>query len=199
MSDSLRPHEWQHTRPPCLSQTPGVYPNSCPSSRWCHPASSSSVVPFLSTSLFSVVFMGFSVLSASPGSPQVTCKSSFIYFFYCIMLQYSFFFFAVGFVIHWHEPAMELHVFPILIPLPTSLSTQFLWVFPVHQARALVSCIPPGLVICFTLDHIHAALETSHPHLLPQSPKVSSVHLCLSFCFAYKVIVTIFLNSIYMC
>ena len=38
MSDSLQPHEWQHTRPPCLSPTPGVYSNSCPSSRWCHPA-----------------------------------------------------------------------------------------------------------------------------------------------------------------
>ena len=42
---------------------------------------------------------------------------------------------------------MELHVFPIPIPPPTSLSTRFLWVFPVHPARALVSCIPPGLVI----------------------------------------------------
>ena len=44
--DSLRPHESQHARPPCPSPTPGVYPNSCPSSWWCHPAISSSVVPF---------------------------------------------------------------------------------------------------------------------------------------------------------
>ena len=44
MSDSLRPHESQHTRPPCPSPTHGVYPNSCPSSRWCHAAISSSVV-----------------------------------------------------------------------------------------------------------------------------------------------------------
>ena len=48
MSDSLRPHESQHARSPCLSQTPGVHPNSCPSSRWCHPATSSSVIPFSS-------------------------------------------------------------------------------------------------------------------------------------------------------
>ena len=48
MSDSLRPHEPQHTRPPCLSLTPGVHPNPCPSSRWCHPVISSFVVPFSS-------------------------------------------------------------------------------------------------------------------------------------------------------
>ena len=48
VSDSLRPHESQHARPPCPSPTPGVYPDSCPSSWWCHPAISSSVVPFSS-------------------------------------------------------------------------------------------------------------------------------------------------------
>ena len=48
MSDSLRPHGLQHTRPPCPSPTPGSCSNSCPSSRWCHPAVSSSVVPFSS-------------------------------------------------------------------------------------------------------------------------------------------------------
>ena len=45
---SLRPHESQHARPPSPSPTPGVYSNSCPLSRWCHPAISSSVVPFSS-------------------------------------------------------------------------------------------------------------------------------------------------------
>ena len=49
VSDSLRPHESQHARPPCPSPTPGVYPNSCPLSQWCHPAISSSVVPFSSS------------------------------------------------------------------------------------------------------------------------------------------------------
>ena len=44
----LRPHEPQHTRPPCPSPTPGVHPNPCPLSRWCHPTISSSVVPFSS-------------------------------------------------------------------------------------------------------------------------------------------------------
>ena len=46
VSNSLRPHGLQHARPPCPSPTPGVYSDSCPLSRWCHPAISSSVVPF---------------------------------------------------------------------------------------------------------------------------------------------------------
>ena len=50
VSNSLWCHESQHARPPCLSPTPGVYPNSCPLSRWCHPAISSSVIPFSSRS-----------------------------------------------------------------------------------------------------------------------------------------------------
>ena len=43
VSDSLWPHEPQHARPPCPSPTPRVHPNSCPSSRWCHPANLSSI------------------------------------------------------------------------------------------------------------------------------------------------------------
>ena len=52
MSDSLQPHESQHTRPPCSWPTPGVYSNSCPLSWWCHPAISSSVIPFSSCPQF---------------------------------------------------------------------------------------------------------------------------------------------------
>ena len=48
MSNSLRPHELQHARPPCLSPTPGVHPNPCPLTWWCHPTISSSVFPFSS-------------------------------------------------------------------------------------------------------------------------------------------------------
>ena len=48
VSDSLRPHESQHARPPCPSPTPGVHSDSCPSSQWCHPAIPSSVIPFSS-------------------------------------------------------------------------------------------------------------------------------------------------------
>ena len=96
---------------------------------------------------------------------------------------------------------MDLHVFPIPIPSPTSL--------PSH---------PSGSSQCTSHEHLsHASnlhwrsvshlivymfqsysLRSSHPHLLPQSPKVCSVHLCLFFCLAYRVIITNFLNSIYM-
>ena len=48
MSDSLWLHESQHARPPCVLPAPRVHPNSCPSSQWCHPAISFSVIPFSS-------------------------------------------------------------------------------------------------------------------------------------------------------
>ena len=48
VSDSLQPYESQNARPPCPSPTPRAYSNSCPSSKWCHPANSSSAVPFSS-------------------------------------------------------------------------------------------------------------------------------------------------------
>ena len=66
---------------------------------------------------------------------------------------------------------MVLHIFPIPIPSPTSLSTQSLWVFPVHQVRALVSCIQPGLVISFTLDDIHVSMLFSWN--IPPSPSTT--------------------------
>ena len=67
------------------------------------------------------------------------------------------------------------------IPHPYPPSTRFLWVFPVHQARALVSCIQPGLVICFTIDNIYAILS-KHP-ILTFSHRVqnSVLYICVSF------------------
>ena len=52
VSDSLQPHGLQHSRPPCPSPTPRVYSNSCPLSLWCHPTTSSSVVPCSSLQSF---------------------------------------------------------------------------------------------------------------------------------------------------
>ena len=79
--DSLRPHELQHARTPCLSPSPGVHWDSCPSSQWCHPAISSSVVPFPSCpqSLPASESFPVSQLFASGGqSTGVSALASFL-------------------------------------------------------------------------------------------------------------------------
>ena len=108
------------------------------------------------------------------------------------------------FAIHRHESAMGVHGCtgpPILNPLPPpslphpsglSQSTSF---------GCPSSGIELALVICFTCGNIHVSVlfsQISHPHLFPQSPKVCSSHLCL-FCLpAYRITITVFLNSIYI-
>ena len=84
------------------------------------------------------------------------------------------------FAIHWHESAMDLHVFPIPIPPTASLPTPSLWVFPVHQPRRLVSCIQPGLVICFTLENIHVSMMFSQNIPPSPSPAESKSLFCTS-------------------
>ena len=123
-------------------------------------------------------------------------KFKFIYFNWrLITLQY-----CIGSATHQHESATGVHVFPILNPPSTSLPIPSLRVVSVHQPQA--SCIEPGLVICFLyIDIMHVSMPFSQiiPLLpLPQSPKDCSIHLCLFCCLAYRVMVTIFLNSIYM-
>ena len=81
VSDSLPPHEPQHARPPCPSSTPGVHSDSRPSSPWCHPAISSSVVPFSSCpqSLPASESFPMSQLFAWGGqSPGVWASASFL-------------------------------------------------------------------------------------------------------------------------
>ena len=65
-------------------------------------------------------------------------------------------------------------------PPPISLSTQSLCVFPVHQPRALVSCIQPGLVICFTIDNIHVSVLFSRNIPPSPSPTESKSLFCAS-------------------
>ena len=81
MSNSLQPHELQHVRPPCPSPTPRVHPNSCPSSWCCHPAISSSVVPFSScpqSFLASGCFQMSQLLSLGGQSIGVSASASLL-------------------------------------------------------------------------------------------------------------------------
>ena len=86
------------------------------------------------------------------------------------------------FAIHWHESAMDLHVFPIPIPPPASFSIPSLWVFPVHQPWALVSCIQPVATL-FYLELLVIALHSSPVVYWTPSDLGSSSSGVLSLCF----------------
>ena len=86
---------------------------------------------------------------------------------------------------------------PLPTPSPSHPSGSSQCTSPEHP----VSCIEPGLAICFTLIiyifQSHSPIS-SRTRPLPQNPKDCSIHLCLSCCLVYRVVVTVFLNSIYM-
>ena len=124
-------------------------------------------------------------------------KFKFIYFNWrLITLQY-----CIGFAIHQHESATGVHMFPPeplshfpprTIPLghPSAPAPSILypasnldWRFVSYMILYMFQCHSP---------------KSSHPLPLPLSPKVRSIHLCLFCCLTYRVIITIFLNSIYM-
>ena len=122
----------------------------------------------------------------------------------CIsVVSVSFLILLICFAIHWHESATGVHEFPILNPsshlAPHIISLDHLrapapsilypvldidWRFVSYRIVYMFQCHSP---------------KSSHPHPLPQSPKDCSKHLCLFCCLTYKVIINIFLNSIYMC
>ena len=91
MSDTLWHHEPQHARPPCPSVTPGIYPNSCPLSRWCHPTISSSVIPFSCLQSFpaSGSFQMSQLFASGGQSVGVSASTSYAEFGY--MLIFIFF------------------------------------------------------------------------------------------------------------
>ena len=76
VSDSLWLHELQHARPPCPSPTPWVNPNPCPSSQWCHPAISSSIVPFSCPQSFSASVSFFNELAFASGGQNIGTSAS---------------------------------------------------------------------------------------------------------------------------
>ena len=139
----------------------------------------------------------FSLFSFTFFFPSKLFYFKLIYFNWrLITLQYF-----IGFAIHWHESSMGVHVFPILDPLPSLSPSHPSGSSQCTSPQHPVSCIEPWLAIYFTYRNIHVSMpfsKPSHPHPLPQSPKDCFINLCLFCCVTYRVIVTIFLNSIYM-
>ena len=117
------------------------------------------------------------------------------YLFIFFTLQY-----CIGFAIYQHESATGVHVFPILNPPPTSLPVPL-----GHPSAPAPSILYPASnldwqFISYMILYMFQCHSPKSSHIcpLPPSPKDCSIHLCLFCCLAYRVIVAIFLNSIYM-
>ena len=129
----------------------------------------------------------------------------FLIFFLHFIIFFNFILFlnlkhCISFAKHQNKSATGIHVLPILNPPPSSLSTPSLWVVPMHQPQA--SSIVHW---SWTGNSFHTWYYTCFNAILPNLPTFSlshrvqkTIHLCLFCCLTYRVIVTIFLNSIYM-
>ena len=110
--------------------------------------------------------------------------------------------YCIGFAIHQHESTTGIHVFPILNPLPPPSQYHPSGSSQCTSPKHPVSCIEPGLVIHFIYDIIHVSMPFSQ--IIPplpsptESKRLFYTYLCLFCCLAHRIIVTIFLNSIYM-
>ena len=136
------------------------------------------------------------IISSLKMDPFIFFKK-FIYFNWRLIISQ----YCIGFAIHQHGYTMGVYVFPILNPPLTSLPIPSLWVIPVHQPQA--SCIlhrtwTGDSFLILYMFQCHSP-KSSHPLPFPQSPKDCSIHLCLFCCLSYRIIITIILNSIYMC
>ena len=101
------------------------------------------------------------------------------------------------FAIHLYESAIDIHVFPIPKPPPTSLPIPSLWIILVPQPWALVSCIQPGLGICFTSDNIHVSMLFSQIIPPSPSPRVQKTKVIPRPCFN-KDVWWLYFTTVYM-
>ena len=132
-------------------------------------------------------------------------KLPIVFFFLFSFLLYFTLQYCIGFAIHWHESTTGVHEFPNMNPPPIFHPISSLWIIPVHQTQASCVLYPLSNIDWWFISYMIVYMfqchspKSSHPLALPLSPKVCSTHLCL-FCYlAYRVIITISLNSIYMC
>ena len=130
------------------------------------------------------------------------CKSGFLN----LLLLFTYFFTlqcCTEFATHQHESTMGVHMFPIRNPPP---NLPHYTITPGHPSAPAPSILHPASdldwrfisYMILYMFQCHSP-KSSHPLPLPHSPKDYSIHLCLFCCLAYRVIITIFLNSIYMC
>ena len=120
----------------------------------------------------------------------------YFFFFWGLFLLYFALQYCISFAMHWHESATGVHELPILNPPPTSHLISSLWIIPRAPAPSIlypVSNIDPHFIsyLIVYMFQCHSP-KLSHPHPLPQSLKVRSIHLCLFCCLVYRVIITIF-------
>ena len=125
-----------------------------------------------------------------------------MFFFFFLILFYLTLQYCIGFAIYQNESVTGIHVFPILYPPPSSLPIPSLWVIPVHQPPSIQyhASNQDWQLVSYMILYVFQchSPKSSPPFPLPQSPKDCSIHQCLFCCLVYRVIVTIFLNSIYM-